>query len=156
VVYSSSMQKMLLFLILPAITVAQTPAKVSQPRLVTINCACDDPISIRFGTAVRDQIALSPRYKEIQSGENEKEGHWDINIVALDPEEGTRDAGIRTVLSVVVTRGNYLWTHVAKVCGRDRVDSCASAMIATMDKDIEETQKIFSGILKPAQSSAPR
>ena len=141
------MRKTLLFVLFSALGIAQTPTKVATPRLVTIQCDCDDRVSMRVGTALRDQIALSPRYKEVSA--NDSEGHWDINILAIDPDAGISDQGSMAVLSITVTRGNYLWTHLLKVCGRDRVDTCASDIISSMDKNIEETQKSFSRLLSP-------
>lgn len=105
---------------------------------VKFTCTCEDNLGARYATAVRDLIASSPRY-ELASEFSGKNGttpfvNWGIRVVSVDPSAGNN--GNDTVLSVVITLGQYYLTHSVQYCTSARVKDCAANAIALLDGQV--------------------
>jgi len=117
-----------------SIVLAQAPAKTP----VHFDCSCDDNIGARYATAVRDLIAVSPRY---QSTGAFKEGsgadtkwNYGIRVTSINPfnDEGNSS----TALAVVFTYGELYLDSYIQVCGVAKIQSCAATTIAMLDKRV--------------------
>ncbi len=105
---------------------------------IVVDCNCTDPVGTLYATALRDQIATSPRYElAYKAEEKDASGktvhyHFHLKVVTLDPTNS--DDGLSTVISAVLLVGNdtYL-TQQVQSCGRSRVKECASGTLAFID-----------------------
>jgi hypothetical protein len=110
------------------------PSKVP----VFFACACDDPVGSRIATAVRDLIAVSPRYSGSKS-EFTRQGAnvfpvWSIRMVSRDTDENAS----RTMIAVALTRGLFFETLSVQSCGSLRVKECAEGILADLDRQITD------------------
>jgi hypothetical protein len=109
---------------------------------VFFQCTCDDPVGSRIATAVRDLIAVSPRYAKSGSEFTRQGGNvfpiWSIRVVTRDTDENAS----RTMIAVVVTRGLFFETLSVQSCGSLRVKECAEGILADLDRQITQ----FTGV----------
>jgi hypothetical protein len=118
-----------------AIVFGQAPA----PKIpVFFQCTCDDPVGSRIATAVRDLIAVSPRYFKSGSDITRQGSNvfpvWSIRIVTRDTDENAT----ATMVAVAVTRGLFFETLSVQSCGSFRVKECAEGILADLDRQITD------------------
>ena len=128
-----------LVLCLSSFAFAQSSPKTG----VKFACICEDAVGARLATAVRDLIAVSPRYKSVadfQIGKPPKITYnWGIRVVSLDPSKSETDAGGRsTVISFVITLGPIYFFQGVETCGLTKVQDCAEDLIADLDRQVSE------------------
>jgi hypothetical protein len=131
----------LTFLIAAATVHSQNPAPEPPKKIaVEFTCQCEDEAAASFATAFRDLLASSPRYFETyEPSKDPKTGkenyHFHIKAVSIDP--ATPPDGISTSISVVFLIGDtYYVGQVVQICGRDRSQGCAAAVLAQFDREI--------------------
>ena len=135
--------KVLAFVVL--LSCLNAPSFGQEPRKTKVffECTCDDVVGAAWATNFRDLIASSPRYAEAPAPEFEvakdAEGkplnafNWHVNVVS-SPAGGDSAA-----ISVVVLLGNsYFVTHLVQACPRDKVASCATNALASLDGTIHD------------------
>ena len=107
----------------------------STKKPVYFQCACTDSVGARVATAVRDLIALSPRYRpvgEFVSGTGDAAvWNWGLRCVSIDPSQG--DVGQNAVFSVTITIGRVYQTSYVQVCGTAKIADCAATIMADLD-----------------------
>lgn len=135
--------KVLAFVVL--LSCLNVPSLSQEPRKTKVffECTCDDVVGATWATDFRDLIASSPRYVEAQAPEFEimkdAEGkpingyNWHVNVVS---SAAGRDSA---AISVVVLLGySYFVTHLVQACPRDKVASCATNALASLDGTIQD------------------
>jgi hypothetical protein len=130
--------KAALVLFLVACSAACHGQAAAQTKKIPIffSCTCDDTTGAALATAIRDQLASSPRYAETS---DTKAVSYQWHIVTLDPSKN--DEGISTAYSAVITFGSHdssevFMGHDVGVCGRNSVPTCASDLVAYLDKTV--------------------
>src|ERR1700728_2594316 len=146
-VWEKAMKKLAMCLAVLAINMATMTAKVfaqAPVRKIPIffQCTCDDPVGSRIATAVRDLIAISPRYFKSGS-EFTRQGAdvfpiWSIRMVTRDTDENAS----RSMIAVAVTRGLFFETLSVQSCGSLRVKECAEGILADLDRQITDFTSI--------------
>lgn len=122
-----------------AMMTARVFAQASAPKIpVFFQCTCDDPVGSRIATAVRDLIAVSPRYFKSGSDFSRQGANvfpiWSIRVVTRDTDENAS----RTMIAVALTRGLFFETLSVQSCGSLRVKECAEGILADLDRQITE------------------
>jgi hypothetical protein len=117
--------------------VAAVPSLAQTKKMpIVFTCSCDDMTGAALATAIRDQFASSPRYEETSDS---KTVTYLLHIVTLDPDEPNK--GYSTTYSAVITFGSrdsseVFMGHDVGTCGRNRVSTCASDLVAYVDNTI--------------------
>jgi len=115
---------------------ASVPALAQTKKTaVYFHCTCDDTSGAALASAIRDDLAISPRYEEVSAS---KTVTYQLRMVTMDG--GQLNEGYSTVYSAVVTFGpnsddqpDVYAGHAVGMCGRNRVSSCAGNIIAFLD-----------------------
>lgn len=76
---------------------------------------------------MRDMLERSPRYKASTSA------GLIIDVLTLDPSYSVDGAGRVTAVSELITMDGVILLHQVRVCGWQRLQSCASESIADLD-----------------------
>jgi hypothetical protein len=105
---------------------------------IFFQCTCDDPVGSRIATAVRDLIAISPRYFKSGSEFNQQGANvfpiWSIRMVTRD----TGENATQSMIAVAFTRGLFFQTLSVQSCGSLRVKECAEGILADLDRQITD------------------
>jgi hypothetical protein len=142
-VWEKEMKRLAMCLAILAIMTARVFAQDPVRKIpVFFQCTCDDPVGSRIATAVRDLIAVSPRYAKSGTDFSRQGASvfpiWSIRVVTRDTDENAS----RTMIAVAVTRGLFFETLSVQSCGSLRVKECAEGIMADLDRQITE----FTGI----------
>ena len=113
---------------------------------VALNCQTEDGdgTGMRLCTALRDQIAASPRYETWAS---KKQVHWGLGIISTTTDN-TKMLSAQAVVVLVVMADDlevYL-NHYVLITGRGGVNHQAETIMAILDREIDKLQKA-----RPAQ-----
>lgn len=112
---------------------AQTTETALKRLPVYFGCSCPDRVAGQVATAFRDRLASSPRYVEAFDAKSDSVFH--VELVSGDPSDSQDH--LHTVSSVVVTLGpTYLLSQNVFVCGAEKVDVCASDLMAFLDRTL--------------------
>lgn len=122
---------------------------ISEKRTpVVFSCSCDDGVGSLYASAFRDALATSPRYQEgYASSVKGPDGkiayrNWKVVVVSIDPNSSETSSGASSALSVVYLLGDDIYMNSSvQICGRDRVKSCATRTLATLDDLIHSLDK---------------
>ena len=92
-----------------------------------------------MATALRDQLAISPRYVEYDppadSAASSKIFYWKIQVVSLDPTVGKM--GDSSVMAVVFLGApDFFLNDEIQVCLRNDADECAREVLSSFDDTI--------------------
>ena len=93
-------------------------------------------------TELRDEIARSPRYREISSGTEET--HWGLHIVSTTTDESK----LVSAESVTITEGAYLQYFVEDyvlVTAQNQVNHQAQTILAALDEQVTKLADAKSG-----------
>jgi hypothetical protein len=123
--------------------VAASHASAQNRVKVEVQHEGKDTVGRQVATAVRDEIAKSPRFQLVSDGS----ALIDINLISLDidPDVAAR-SGNRSALSALYrvwhVRGDHLdqrVTNVLHIVGVNRVDEVARDVLADMDAFLQKT-----------------
>ncbi len=133
------MKRLAMCLAILAIMTAKVFAQAPVRKIpIFFQCTCDDPVGSRIATAVRDLIAISPRYFKSGSEFNRQGANvfpiWSIRMVTRDTDENAS----RSMIAVAFTRGLFFETLSVQSCGSLRVKECAEGILADFDRQITE------------------
>lgn len=96
---------------------------------VYFHCNCEDSTGASLATALRDRLALSPRFQETSDSTGMS---FQIHMVTMDPSDNNN--GYSTIYSVVITFGpTFYVTHTVGVCGARNLDTCSSQVLSGLD-----------------------
>ena len=118
-----------------ALLVTAIPAVAQTKKTqVYFSCTCNDATGSALACAIRDQLAVSPRYLESTDTKVET---YQLQMVTMDPSES--NAGRSAIYAIAVTFGYHnsvelFDTLSVGICARDRVSTCASDVMATVDR----------------------
>lgn len=135
------MKRFGVFLLALVIGTCGTQAQEPSKTLLKVDCTCNDPIGVKYASALRDLIAASPRYaltnaseQPIQAGKKYPKYNFVVSIVTVDsnsPPDGTL-AAIGTVLTIAGMKMRQ-WVQV---CGVLRYKECALDTLSYIDGEI--------------------
>jgi hypothetical protein len=142
-VWEKEMKRLAMFLAILTIMTAKVFAQAPVRKIpIFFQCTCDDPVGSRIATAVRDLIAISPRYFKSGSEFTRQDANvfpiWSIRIVTRDTDENAT----RTMIAVAVTRGLFFETLSVQSCGSLRVKECAEGILADLDRQITDFNSV--------------
>ena len=124
---------------------------------VKFSCTCNDTVGARYATAVRDLIAVSPRYKLVgdfvEGSKSARVFNMGIRVVSLDPQGGSPGNG--TALATVITWGYLYATNTLQICTSEAVQTCAANTIATLDSEVAIIQESTSENLNTKKNASP-
>lgn len=119
--------------ILAALVLSAAVSHAQNKIAIKINCTNgdDDSVGIRYCSALRDTIALSPRYR-LQTPKDTAYLQLDLNTLSIS--EGSDAA----VALLVYSKGKFLEYRTIWNCqiGSDRVTEVASSLLAKVDAEI--------------------
>ena len=112
------MKRLAMCLAILAIMTAKVFAQAPVRKIpIFFQCTCNDPVGSRIATAVRDLIAISPRYFKSGSEFNRQDTNvfpiWSIRMVTRDTDENAS----RSMIAVAYTRGLFFETLSVQSCG---------------------------------------
>jgi hypothetical protein len=117
--------------LLIALLLSTGPVAYGAKTLVAVKCEPknNDTVGSQLCTAVRDAVALSPRYREADHNAT----GWSIEILT-----GTSQENINTAASMVVIFHGIYADHELKVCGggESTIKRCAAGFLASFDDDV--------------------
>jgi len=101
---------------------------------IQLDCSVQsgDTVGAQFCTAVRDVVATSPRYREVDR--NRKGYKLSLATVAIE-------ANIETAVSIALTWDGVLLTNTVKICGTNIVQKCALESVSGFDDDVRNFEK---------------
>jgi hypothetical protein len=142
-VWEKEMKRTAMYLAILAIMTAKVFAQAPVRKIpIFFQCTCDDPVGSRIALAVRDLIAISPRYFKSGSEFNRQDANvfpiWSIRMVTRDTDENAS----RSMIAVAVTRGLFFETLSVQSCGSLRVKECAEGILADLDRQITEFNSV--------------
>jgi hypothetical protein len=123
------MKHMLAVLLLSSTALAQT---AKTPIEVRCSPKPDDLVGAQVCTAIRDNIATSPRYTEVATSKN----GFELTILTVSVSD--HDA---TALAMVLTYDQYYVSGLVQTCGSQKVSECARGLVSSFDEDITDMQK---------------
>lgn len=136
----------LLLCLLSSCAIGQTVPKIG----VKFVCTCNDMVGARYATAIRDLIAVSPRYAAandfVEGPANARVFNMGIRAITLDPQVGSPGNG--TAVAVTITWGYLYINNILQICTSESVKECAENTIASFDAAVATIQP-------PQNSSAP-
>lgn len=122
---------LLLFFALAIPNLHAKPADDKWPVLVSCTIETDDYVGQRLCSALRDDIARSPRYYEVTS--DEATYYWVLHIVSMTTE-GSSSSSQAVVLTIHMDDGTQLFLNVwTYLTGKDRVREQAETILASAD-----------------------
>jgi hypothetical protein len=121
--------------VLSGLCLGLAASATAQMTPVSLDCTTEngDTIGMRVCTELRDEIARSPRYREISS--DTEHTHWGLHIVSTTTDESK----LVSALSVTITVGAHLQYFVEDyvlVTGQDRVKPQAQTILAALDEQV--------------------
>ena len=121
--------------VLSGLCLGLAASATAQMTPVSLDCTTEngDTIGMRVCTELRDEIARSPRYREISS--NTEDTHWGLHIVSTTTDESK----LVSALSVTITVGaspQYFVEDYVLVTGKDRVNHQAQTILAALDEQV--------------------
>lgn len=130
----------LLFLLGAASSFGQSSSPAASSKTaVAFSCTCTDEVGQLYASALRDQIARSPRYRLAESAEAGTKEHpiFHLNIEVVSIDDSFSNSGQKAAMSVVFLMGNsmYIGSDV-QTCGIDKVDLCVRETLAELDSDM--------------------
>lgn len=123
------MKKLLATLLLLSSSAAwgqSTPARQN----VIFHCNCDEQVGSLIATAFRDDLARSPRYREVVEDKDSKESSLRFFVLTMDDIPESHD---HVAYSAVLLFGDAFITHEVGICGRTRAEGCAKDLLAFVD-----------------------
>jgi hypothetical protein len=103
------------------------PAQAEKAN-VRVDCTCEDSVGSQVATALRDLIAASPRYNNV----NDDHGGWKMVLVSA-PVTSSDPA---SAIGYTILRGNIVFHRSGvKICGKESVDWCARSLYASLDEE---------------------
>jgi hypothetical protein len=122
-----------------ALLLSSTTA-LAQSRKTPVAIKCEprnnDTVGSQLCTAIRDAVARSPRYSEV----DENPAGWEIAILT-----GTTQENVNTAASMVVVFRTIYADHELKLCSASTVRRCADGFLATLDDDVSTFRKAQAG-----------
>jgi hypothetical protein len=107
----------------------------AQMTPVSLDCTTEngDTIGMRVCTELRDEMARSPRYREISSDTNET--HWGLHIVSTATDE-SKHVSAQSVTITVGTSLQYFLEDYVLITAQDRVNNQAQTILAALDEQV--------------------
>ena len=113
-----------------SVTDGQLSQQVAKKPLVIV-CGCDESNPRMLESAIRDAVALSPRYYDFRPSTNDKAPYYRLVLVAIDDDVST------IAVSFFVLRGDSFVTSGVRVCGINKMAWCANNILASADHAIQ-------------------
>lgn len=116
---------------------------------VYVNATTPDPVGKQLVFAIKENLRRS---EGMQFASAPNDAFIGVSIVTLDPEEN----GYSTVYSVVLTskdggseRPHFDYeNNIVGMCGANRVQYCASSIVASIDELSETYKRAFTELLR--------
>ncbi len=104
---------------------------------IHIQCTAEnhDWIGARVCTQFRDEIARSPRYREV--GSNVQEVHWNVHIVTAGGEDSQNSAQAIVLTQATGAYESYV-TCFAQLTGANRVKEQVEAIFSAIDSRVQD------------------
>lgn len=139
------------FVLVPAV------AQEQQARVpVYVEASGDDLVGRDLAYQVRETIRLSAG---LTLADRESDARFILRVVTLDPDSKD-SAGLSTVYSAVYTMRTFhdfpvemYKTSVVGTCGRNRVNSCARSITATLDEQAIDLRRMIRNVLESQSGS---
>jgi hypothetical protein len=119
-----------LVLLFSACTGSSLNAQTSTRMRVVLDCTCQQGLGESFATALRDELATSPRYVEIPDNEKNR-GFWHIRVVTTKDPDSISVAYAFTIDDTFFTMG-------VSVCGKQRMSDCVQGVFTHFDAIVHE------------------
>jgi hypothetical protein len=123
------MKHILIALLLSSPALAQT---AKTPIEIGCNPKEGDMVGANLCTAVRDAVATSPRYIEVNA--NPKGYRLRVTTIPTNDKQAT-------AASVVLTWDDYYMSNLVQTCGSGRIAECAQGLVSSFDEDITSLEK---------------
>jgi hypothetical protein len=123
------MKHLLIALLLSSPALAQT---AKTPIEIGCQSKTGDGVGTELCTAIRDGVATSPRYQEVDSSPQ----GFQLRVITVAISENGA-----TAASVILTYNDYYISSLVQTCGSDRVGQCARGLVASFDEDITAFEK---------------
>jgi len=129
------MKTLLFALLLSSTAFAQTS---KTPIEISCSSKPGDSVGSEVCTAIRDIVAASPRYREVDQNSD----GYQIKLITVAIEEN-----VNTAVSMVTLWNNMYLTNVVQTCGVNAVSRCAHSMVSSFDEDVTSLDKASAEIL---------
>jgi hypothetical protein len=123
------MKHLLIALLLSSPALAQT---TKTPIAIGCQSKTGDGVGTELCTAIRDGVATSPRYQEVDSSPN----GFQLRVTTIAVSENHA-----TAASVILTYDDYYISNLVQTCGSLQVGSCGRQLVSSFDEDITAFEK---------------
>ena len=124
-----------------AASVAHSQKKSEQIVDVIVDCTCSDSVGKGYARSLRDEIANSPRYREITDSKEARKNSFRIAIVTVAIDDDSQGASSSTAISIVFIIDGIFLDQVIQTCGQSATVACAKKTLNAFDDDMSELRK---------------
>lgn len=122
-------------LVLSVCAEAQIPKKILSK--VVISCTCQDSVGILYHSALKDAIALSPRFALstlLEEKTSAKSGGHFIHISVVSIDDSVSGSSDSVALSVAYLVGDAVFLgQQVQTCNKFNLTACATATLSGLD-----------------------
>jgi hypothetical protein len=120
-----------LFLLLTfPISAQKAPPKVYN---LIVNCNCTDSVGKGYARALRDLIAKSPRYQELEDTSDNRKRALMISVVTLPVGDDSQGNANVAAISVVLVLDGLFMDQYVQTCGVSVTTGCAQQTFDSID-----------------------
>jgi hypothetical protein len=108
---------------------------------VAFVCSCEDILSKRYASSVRDAFSSSKRYMQVSPNAKAADGksdayEWKISMSSIPND--VESTGI--AVSVAITYDGFYEGNFVQVCGSKTLNACASNLMAEFDSVVSNAK----------------
>jgi hypothetical protein len=116
----------------------------AQKIALSLDCttASGDSVGMRLCTELRDDMARSPRYREVIS--SVKDFHWGLHVTTVAVDDTKQSSAQSVAITISSGEVEYFMGDYVMITGTERVKSQAETILAALDEAVDEAKKSAS------------
>jgi hypothetical protein len=122
-------------LISPGIEAQQQKGQPTVYNL-TVDCTCQDRVGKAIVSELRDEIARSPRYSQVDNTKENKPHAITLAMVSVPIDDDTNGSASRGALSTTLVIGSTYMDSFVQTRSKEKGNVCAKALLRNLDSNI--------------------